>query len=249
MNLDETKLELLSPHDWSQEIAMIPLESYLSQGSQLFRFVSKNKTYEHDKDAKAFVNKYLKVAKVFQSDAEVIRYASDQVTLKGAYLEMGVCTGKSINFIAALNSHQIIHGFDSFEGLPEDWERRDRIWPKGTFALNNPEKLPYVLSNVRLYKGLFKDSLPIFKDSILKDTPIAFLNIDCDLYSSTKEVLDILGNNLVSGSIIVFDELYNYPGSEAHEWKALQGFLDEKQIKIEFLAFNENHEQVAVKIL
>lgn len=47
---------------------------------------------------------------------------------------MGVCTGKTVNFIAALNPTQKVYGFDSFEGLPEDWIREDQVIPIGTFA-------------------------------------------------------------------------------------------------------------------
>jgi hypothetical protein len=90
--------------------------------------------------------------------------------------------------------------------------------------------------------------LPEFKKEILKDAPIAFLHIDCDLYASTKTVFDILSDNLVSGTVIVFDELYNYPGFDKHEIKAFTEFLDEKKMLVKFLAYNSEHEQVAVKL-
>jgi len=48
---------------------------------------------------------------------------------------------------------------------------------------------------------------------------------DCDIYDGARDVLFLLGNRLVSGSIIVFDELFNYPGYEKHEIKALFEFL------------------------
>jgi hypothetical protein len=239
---------LLKPFDWSQVIETPP-GAGTNEGSQLFRFINIDKPYTQSKDATQFVETHCENAKRLQSDAEVIRYASDSVTLKGAYLEFGVCTGKSINFIAALNPHNTIHGFDSFEGLPEDWVRGDRIWPKGSLAFKDSHMIPPVHHNVRLYKGLFRDVLPEFKSNILKDDLIAFLHIDCDLYSSTRDVFENLGDRLVPGSIIVFDELYNYPGSELHEWKAFQEFLTNRSLGVEFIAYNENHEQVAVKII
>jgi len=49
--------------------------------------------------------------------------------------------------------------------------------------------------------------------------------------------------------IIVFDELYNYPGSKDHEWKAFQEFLKERKLDAEFIAFNQHSEQVVVKII
>ncbi len=167
----------------------------------------------------------------------------------GAYIEVGVCTGRTINFIAALAPHNDIHGFDSFEGLPEDWVRVDRTFNKGDFGFKDKTLLPAVLPNVHLYKGWFKDTLPLFKKSIIKDQPIALLHFDCDLYSSTQDTFAALGDNIQPGTILVFDELYNYPSSTEHEWKALNEFLDEKQFAVEFLAFNENHEQVVVRVV
>ncbi|HXF29087.1 MAG TPA: hypothetical protein VN457_04495 [Chlamydiales bacterium] len=55
-------------------------------------------------------------------------------------------------------------------------------------------------------------------------------------------------DQIVPGTIIVFDEFYNYPGYERHEFKAFQEFLARKGYKADYLAFNINHEQVAVRI-
>src|SRR3712207_9470534 len=60
--------------------------------------------------------------------------------------------------------------------------------------------------------------------------PVAFLHADCDLYSSTKCILGNLGNRLVSGSIIVFDEYFNYPGWEQHEFRAFSEFVAERRL-------------------
>lgn len=244
-----THADEIIPYDWST-ILEIPPGAGINEGSQIFHFKCKNKHYTQCSEAIGFVKEKLSKAQKLQSDAEVLMCASKAVTIpNGAFLEMGVCTGKTINFIAGLNPHHIVYGFDSFEGLPEDWERKDRIFKKGTFAFKKDAKIPPVLHNVRLYKGWFKDVLPSFKSDVLVNKPIAFLHIDCDIYSSSKDVFNALGDNIVPGTVIVFDELYNYPGYENHEWKALKEFLEEKKLGIEFLAFNENHEQVAVKII
>jgi len=188
-----------------------------------------------------------KQGKKCESPFATLQQAINNVTIDGVYLEMGVFNGRTINFIASLRPNKIVHGFDSFEGLPEDWVREDtNHFQKGTFAVDN---LPAVLPNVKLYKGWFNESLPIFKEQFLKNQPIAFLHIDCDIYSSTKTIFDILGDNIVPGTIISFDELYNYPGFENHELKAFIEFLDSKNLSMEFLAYNVNHEQVATKIV
>ncbi|MBM17716.1 MAG: hypothetical protein CL947_01450 [Epsilonproteobacteria bacterium] len=186
-------------------------------------------------------------ASVCTNDTEVLDQALKKVVLDGKYLEMGVFAGRTINHIASKVPNVTIHGFDSFEGLPENWTRDDTtMFCKGFFAMNN---FPSVALNVKLYKGWFIDSLPIFKKDILQEQPIAFLHIDCDLYSSTKTVFDILGNNIVNGTVIVFDELYRYPGFEHHEIKALYEFLKYKKYQVKYLAYNIYHEQVAVQIV
>lgn len=187
-------------------------------------------------------------AKVLDTDAAVLKYGSDRATLRGAFLEMGVCTGRTINFIAALNPEQRIWGFDSFSGLPEQWVRPDLEVPQGSFGIKVEGWMPPVLHNVTLVKGLFHESLPGFKEHVLKDTPIAFLHIDCDIYSSTKAIFDQLGDNIVPGTVIVFDELYNYPAAEDHEFKAFQEFLNRTGKTPIYLAYNQYFEQAAVQI-
>lgn len=218
-------------------------------GKQVINFLSTDKNYQQDPDARTFVEQYLSKAKSFDIDAEVIKYGCENITLDGFILEMGVCTGRTINFIAALNPRKVIYGFDSFCGLPEPWDgRNDFDIPKGTFRFKNPTQLPLVLHNVRLVVGLFQDTLPRFREEILGTKPISFLHIDCDIYSSTKTILDEFHNNIVEGTIILFDELYNYPGFQDHEFKAFQEFLASHNKVAEYLAFNTNWEQVAVRI-
>lgn len=236
-----------SSYDWSKALA----DSFNRpkfEGNQILHFNSRNKHYMLSEQARTFVSTYLSNALPLNSDADVLRFASDSVTLNGGYFEMGVCIGKTINFIAALNPTQTIYGFDSFEGLPEDWDRDDQVIPMGTFALKNPDEMPFVLHNVKLYKGWFKESLPAFKKNFFNGSQLAFLHIDCDLYSSTVDVFEALDENIVPGTIIVFDELYNYPGAERHEFKAFTEFLRRSGLNAEYLAYNINHEQVVIRI-
>lgn len=237
----------ISNFNWSEILVMPPPAKVVEAGNQILHFSSKNNHYSQSKAASAFVQTHFRTAKPLESDAEVLQFGSQAVRLDGAYLEMGVCTGKTVNFIAALNPHKTVHGFDSFEGLPEEWVRDDRSFPKGTFGFKVPFSPP-VLHNVQLYKGWFSDVLPVFKATILHEAPIAFLHIDCDIYSSTRDILSLLADNIVAGTVIVFDEFYNYPGSERHEMKALQEFLEAKNLDVEYLAYNIYHEQVALRI-
>lgn len=240
-------LEELEDYDWNKVVAFPKKDSSIQ--TQVINYYSRTEHFANNKEAKLFVEKYLKRAIPFNIDAEILKFASDQVTIDGVFLEMGVCTGRTINFIAALNPTKIIYGFDSFKGLPQEWKRPDTVVPEGAFSLKNAKFKPPVLRNVSLVVGLFQNTLPEFRENVLKDNPIAFLHIDCDIYSSTSEVFSHLGKNIVSGTIVLFDELYNYPGYQDHEFKALMEFLTLTGKHVDYLAFNQYTGQVAVKIL
>jgi hypothetical protein len=237
----------LPPSNWGENI-INPPAARPPLGHQVLHFGSADHPYEESPEAIEFVEKYLQNAKRLNSDADLLRYASDQVKIEGVYLELGVCTGKSINFIAALNPGQIIYGFDSFQGNPEDWHRNHSVLPQGTFGLKDPAKIPLVLNNVKLIQGFFEQSLPYFVQTLLERRPIAFLHVDCDLYSSTNSAFQILGPYIKHGTIIVFDELYGYPEFAECEFRALTEFLEHSGYAVEYLAFNAMFEGVAVRI-
>lgn len=148
---------------------------------------------------------------------------------KGLYLEFGVWEGASINLFAALIKPRRIYGFDSFEGLPEDWQNG---FPKGRFSLKG--KMPAVVSNVVLVKGLFSKSLPEFAKKHSGER-IAFLHMDCDLYSSAKDIFDNLDAFNLDGTVILFDELYGYRGYKQGEYLAFQQFLSRTGMKVDYL--------------
>ena len=52
------------------------------------------------------------------------------------------------------------------------------------------------------------------------------VHIDVDLYSSTVDVLNFVTPLIVSGSVLIFDDWYAFPGgSKKGERKALEEFL------------------------
>lgn len=159
----------------------------------------------------------------------------------GLFLEFGVYSGKTINTIAEAVPDQLVYGFDSFEGLPEVWRTG---YEKGTFQTDT---LPEIKKNVVLVKGWFDEKLPAFLKKHLE--PCAFIHIDCDLYSSTKTVLSLLKDRIVEGTVIVFDEYFNYPGWQEGEYRAFQEFIEENHLNYEYLAYVEIMEQVAVRIV
>lgn len=120
-------------------------------------------------------------------------------------LEFGVFSGNTISLIRdkVKGLGYEIYGFDSFEGLPEDWTNEitlEKALPKGHFSTNG--NIPNV-EGVTLIKGWFENTIPEF---IKQSKDIALLHVDCDLYSSTKTVLYSLNDFIKPGTIIVFDE-------------------------------------------
>ena len=143
----------------------------------------------------------------------------------GLYLEFGVYTGKSINRLSKLKPNKIFHGFDSFTGLPEDWDMGDKKIKAGHFYL---DKMPTVEKNVILHKGLFENTIPKWQEK--NKEKISFINIDCDLYSSTRTILQYLNEQIVKDTIIRFDDLLPsplspYPNWMDGEWKALSEWV------------------------
>ena len=141
---------------------------------------------------------------------------------KGIMMEFGVWNGTSITKMANAHPERHVFGFDSFEGLPETWDREDGAYEPGRFSLKG--RLPHVPKNVQLIKGWFCDTLPGFVMKH-KDERVAFLHVDCDLYSSTCDIFKHLEPLFQDEMILVFDELVNYPGYERHEILAFHEFL------------------------
>jgi hypothetical protein len=148
------------------------------------------------------------------------------------WLEFGVHSGKTINYISGFTPHKV-YGFDSFEGLPEKW--RDGF-DKGLFGLNG--QMPEVNPNVELVKGWFNDTLPGF--ILAQNKKVSFIHIDSDLYSSAKCILDNLKDYMANGCVIVFDELVNYPGfdGETGELKAFYEFITENNVVYDWIGMD-----------
>lgn len=194
------------------------------------------------KESANFIRENMSEAVLFRSQYppdRFWRYALNLVKISGLFLEFGVASGTSINFFANEAPDKSFHGFDSFEGLPEDWT--GWVAEKGRFSQAN---LPNVAANVTLHKGWFNQTLPEFLKEHTEQ--VAFLHIDCDIYSSTKCVFDLLMTQIRPGTVIVFDEFMNYPGWKEHESKALCEFARANKAVYTFKAF---YDQKAVILI
>ena len=177
-------------------------------------------------------------AEPFENRSALYAYVFEHTLQEGLVLEFGVKHGGSINRIAAL-TERAIHGFDSFEGLPDDGllpKDKSAKWHVGKGNIGG--KLPHVAPNVVLHKGWFEETLPAF----LQDhkEPVAFIHIDADIYSSTKTVLENTAERLRPGTVIVFDEYFNYVGWQKHEYRAFKEFVQSRGIVYEYLAYTHD---------
>lgn len=190
--------------------------------------------------AARFAALHMPTVPTFGHPHETLRHALGFAPAEGMALEFGVWRGTTLRIIAEARGGRDVHGFDSFEGLPEDWRSG---FPQGTF--DDVEGIP-VVEGAELHKGLFADTLPGF----LRDHPgpVTFLHIDCDLYSSTVTVLDQVGPRLCPGAVVVFDEFFNYPGWEGHEARAWQEYVDRTGTTFEYVGYTRDNEQVIIKI-
>jgi hypothetical protein len=157
-----------------------------------------------------------------------------------SWCEFGVGEGETLDWFASQKPRgNRLHAFDSFEGIPEPWLSYPAgHWSSRPYTPNRPD--------VVVVQGRFEQSLtPEVVGSIGR---IGLLHIDCDLYASTKTVFDRVGGLISPGTVIIFDELYNYFGWEAHEAKAFLEFVVAEKVEIEYLARTPSC-QVSVRVI
>jgi hypothetical protein len=188
----------------------------------------------------AFVRDHMKAARPFPSPHSTLEHGLSLAPEGGLALEFGVYSGTTLKIIAQARGGESVYGFDSFEGLPEVWRSG---YPAGTFDMDSLPDVP----GAELVVGWFDDVLPGFLEA--HPGPVDLLHVDCDLYSSTKTVLELVGPRLRPGSIVVFDEYFNYSGWQEHEHRAWLEHVEATGLKFEYLAYTVDHEQVVVKVL
>ncbi|MEL7465997.1 MAG: TylF/MycF/NovP-related O-methyltransferase [Pseudomonadota bacterium] len=165
-----------------------------------------------------------------------VRMADDE----GLYVEFGVHTGGTITSTAKKKPHLKIWGFDSFEGLPENWSGAGKM--KGAFSLGG--QMPEVPDNVTLVKGWFDETIPKWKAE--HEGPISYCHIDCDLYSSTATVFTELEDRFRPGTILLFDDYFGYADWRNGEHKAFMEMLERTGFDYEAQAVS--HMALVVKL-
>ncbi|WP_410586108.1 class I SAM-dependent methyltransferase [Amycolatopsis sp. lyj-23] len=190
-------------------------------------------------ESAGFVRAHMPEAPRFDDPHRTLEHALSLAPTGGMALEFGVYTGTTLKIIAAARTAGGVFGFDSFQGLPEDW-RID--FPAGSFGV---DRLPDV-AGAELIVGWFADTLPGFLAA--HPEPVDFVHVDADLYSSAKTVLDLVGPRLQPGSVLVFDEFFNFPGWQDHEYRALRECVERTGLSVSYEGYSYANEQVIVRI-
>ena len=138
--------------------------------------------------------------------------------VQGDYLEFGVFRGRSFILATQLASKYSMDqmrffAFDSFAGLPHS---EGETFDTGNYACSEAlfKKMLYKAGvnaeTTRVIKGFYSDSLT---DVVRKQHDLvkaSIVHIDCDLYSSTKCVLNFIEELVDEGTVLIFDDWYSF---------------------------------------
>ena len=156
------------------------------------------------------------------------------------YFEFGVCGGHSFKWWLEhnKNTQSRFYGFDTFEGLPEDYGP----FAKGSMA-SALESLNISDSRASFYKGLFQDTLIPFLEKY-QNGRRKLIHMDADIFSATIFSLSQLYRVLNDGDIIFFDEF----AVPKHEFMAFKIFTESFYVNYEVIAAANNYLFLAIKI-
>lgn len=217
------------------------LLKFLSNLSLLTRWLNKNHKNAKFTDFYRPIRKYAHRENLHQFIVDTYSLAEKEIH----YFEFGVSTGVSFKWWLGHNSNpnSEFHGFDTFEGLPEDWN----FYKKGAMSSETPH-----IEDKRgvFHRGLFQDTLYDFLEDYrlrfgVKNKIQRVIHMDADLYSSTLFGLTLLAPYLQKGDIIMFDE-FNVAN---HEFAAWNDFVRSFYPKYELIGGANNYYQAAFVLL
>lgn len=164
-----------------------------------------------------------------------------RTTLKGDYLEFGVFEGMSFELsIRAAAKHlpkshpnaPRFFAFDSFQGLPElDPKRDPPVFKPGEYSATktnfrkNIRRSQKLAKEIQIIPGFYADSLTSNLREDKRLSKAVFVNLDCDIYPSTKQALDFVTPLLQTGCVLYFDDWFYADGDmqqgeagACHDW-------------------------------
>ena len=154
------------------------------------------------------------------------------------FYEFGVWRGEAFRHL--INTFKKGYGFDTFEGIPEDWHHEK----SGTYSSDGI--IPQIKGG-EFIVGKFEDTLPKF---FAEQRPMAsVINFDADLYSSTICALNFSKPVIDEQTILIFDEFLINENWEQDEYRALNEFCLKNDYRYEVLAISFYTKQVAMRLI
>lgn len=194
-----------------------------------------NYAKENMKEAYSFLDR-------FEGLSLSIKEAKQRFPARKFVMEFGVYKGGMINYQAKNFPELSFVGFDSFEGLRENW---NGMAPEKTFDLGG--KLPRVRRNVGLVKGWFAESGPRWKaENPAADIPL-LVHVDCDTYAATVGVLEFCSEYIEHGLVIHFDDYFGFPNWRTGGFKALKEISESLRWRLTYLSYGTKEVSVLVE--
>ena len=158
------------------------------------------------------------------------------------FYEFGVWRGTAFRYL--IQTFKKGYGFDTFTGLPEDWNVGQGIEKADSYSAGG--NLPNIEGG-EFIVGKFEDTLPSFYS---ESRPMAsVINFDADLYSSTICALTYSKPVIDRHTILIFDEFIVNDSWEQDEFRALNEFCSTNHYIYEVIAISFFTKQVAVKLM
>ena len=174
---------------------------------------------------------------------EMLDAVLKSVPASGDFLEFGVFTGAVTWFIRPRISRiEPITLLNSFLGVPE---AMSLAVGRSAFSLGG--KVPELPPNTTVHSGWFNETIPLWRANF--KSPAAFVYIDCDLYESVQVVLQALTDRVNRGTILVFDDWYNFPNWQQHSLRAFNEWIAATGLKIEPVGFTTKEHSGAFKVV
>jgi hypothetical protein len=161
-------------------------------------------------------------------------------------IEFGVAAGAGLVNICEISRNITkltgvdfeIFGFDSGKGMPPPRDHRDHpeVFSEGSFPLIDRSALIRALPhNAKLILGDIEETLPSFIAHLSPSSPVGFVVIDVDYYSSAKECLNVFigaPDHYLPWTLVYLDDTgFESANPWAGELLAVREFNDENEMR------------------